>query len=216
MNSSKTNELLKNMDSTLTSIGTSQEQATSNLTNMSLKQDIINTSINTIKTDVDTLAKKKIIFNARLTDGTNNYLAKADYSSSPINFYWENDKGTPVYICKYRFIYTETTEPTASQLYHSTAWESKIGAMNSAGNDYIAPYITVNDNKDYLTLLGGNNGAKKQWVSDDGWVYTNDFSEAPIEIGVSRKFGHLIKRNINTSFYDTDPVGIVDGYYYDS
>ena len=47
--------------------------------------------------------KKKIIFNARLTDGTNEYLARDDYSSSPIDFYWENDKGVVVYIVRYRF-----------------------------------------------------------------------------------------------------------------
>ena len=32
------------------------------------------------------LNRKKIIFNGRLTDGTNEYLAKANYSSAPIDF----------------------------------------------------------------------------------------------------------------------------------
>ena len=57
------------------------------------------------------LNRKKIIFKARLTDGTNEYLAKSDYSTSPIDFYWQNDKGVPVYIIKYRFMYPESSEP---------------------------------------------------------------------------------------------------------
>ena len=161
-----------------------------------------------------TLDKKKIIFNARLTDGTNEYLAKADYSSSPIDFYWENDKGVPVYVMKYKFIYNDTTEPTAQELYHSTAFDSHIGAMNSAGDDYEAPYITVKDNRDYFSEYQPNNG-KCLWVSPQGLLYTSSFDYAPIEIGVSRKFGHHIEANINTGEYDTDPVGIIEGYYYD-
>ena len=164
---------------------------------------------------MDTLAKKKILFNALLTDGTNDFLLKADYSSSPINFYWENDKGAPVYIYKYRFIYPEGTEPTCTQLYHSTAWDSKIGAMNSAGDDYITPYITVNSNKNYMN--GYNAGGRKEnWVSDQCFVYRHDFNEAPIEIGISRKFGHYINADLDTTDYDDNPVGIIDGYYYES
>lgn len=157
--------------------------------------------------------KKKIIFNARLTDGTNEYLARDDYSSSPIDFYWENDKGVVVYIVRYRFIYTESSEPTPEELYHSTAFDSKIGAMNSAGDDYEAPYITVKDNKDYFSHIQPNT-SKQTWTTPQGLIYTSDFSNAPIEIGVSRKFGHHISANINTTDYDDDPIGIIEGFYY--
>ena len=34
----------------------------------------------TIKKDVDTLATTKVIYNARLTNGSNNYLTRSDYS----------------------------------------------------------------------------------------------------------------------------------------
>ena len=167
-------------------------------------------------TDIDTeLSKKKIIFRARLTDGTNEYLAKADYSSSPIDFYWQNDKGVPVYIVNYKFIYNDSSEPTAQELYHSTAFDSHIGAMNSDGDDYEAPYITVKSNCDYFSEQQPNNG-KCLWVSPQGLLYTSNFDYAPIEIGVSRKFGHHIAADINTTDYDTDPVGIIEGYYYES
>ena len=167
-------------------------------------------------TNIDTeLSKKKIIFNARLTDGTNEYLAKADYSSSPIDFYWQNDKDVPVYIIKYRFAYTEGTEPSAQELYHSTAFTSNIGAMNSDGDDYESPYITIKDNIDHFTNFQPN-ANKQQWTTNVGMCYEYDFSYAPIEIGVSRKFGHHIAANINTTDYDTDPIGIIDGYYYES
>ena len=161
------------------------------------------------------VSEKKILFNARLTDGTNEYLQRGDYSGegNAIDFYWQNDKGTPVYITQYKFCYGETLEPTMQQLYHSTAWDSKIGAMNSAGTDYEAPYITMKDNQDYFYIYNTND-TKKQWVAPIGWVFPNFLENAPIEIGVSRKFGHHINGDINSSIYDTDPVGIIEGYYY--
>ena len=169
-----------------------------------------------IKTEMNNLVKNKIIFNARLTDGTNNFLDKADYSGgNAIDFYWQNDKGTPAYITKYRFIYPEANEPTESQLYHSSSWSCNIGAMNSAEDGYEAPFVTINDNKDYI-CAGNPNASKIQWVSNISFVFENDFRHAPIEIGISRKFGHYINANINTTDYDADPIGIIDGFYYSS
>ena len=168
-----------------------------------------------LKSIDNNLNRKKIIFNARLTDGTNEYLPRADYSTSPIDFYWQNDKGVPVYIINYKFVYNDSSEPTAQQLYHSTAFDSNIGAMNSDGDDYEAPYITVKDNRDYFSEENVNN-AKCLWVSPQGLFYQSNFDYAPIEIGVNRKFGHHIEADINTSDYDTDPVGIIQGYYYES
>lgn len=160
--------------------------------------------------------ENRIFFNARLTDGTNQYLAKADYSGgSAIDFYWQNDKGKPVYITKYRFIYPEANEPTSSQLYHSTAWSCKIGAMNNEETDYETPFITIENNQDYL-YHNNPNATKQQWVSDINWVWQSTFDDAPVEIGVSRKFGHQINADINTASYDDNPIGIVQGYYYSS
>ena len=232
MNSSKTNELLKNIDSTLTTSNTTLTNIDTNGSNLNTisagisitntKLDTTNTEltsiktdVSTIKTDVDTLAKKKIIFNDKLTDGTYGYLPKADYSSTPVDFYWSNNKGSPVYIYKYRFIYPASTEPTAEELYHSPSEPSNIGAMNSAGTDYEAPYVTMRSNKFYM--FNHSSGAPKQnWISNTTFVFQNDFTEAPIEIGVSRKFGHHINLNINTSDYDNNPIGVVDGYFYSS
>ena len=196
-----------NMDTTLTAIANDTGNIDTSLNN-------IETDVSALKTDVDLLAKTKIRFNARLTDGTNQYLAKADYRDSgigAIDFYWQNDKGSNVYITKYRFIYPCSSEPTASQLYHSTAWSSKIGAMNSGETDYEAPFITIEDNKDYMRHRN-TNAPKQQWTSNISYVFENDFKDTPIEIGISRKFGHYINENINTASYEENPVGIIDGY----
>ena len=166
--------------------------------------------------DIQTeLTKTKIYFYDRLTDGTNEYLERANYSSSPIDFYWENDKNVAVYVVKYRFVYTQSSEPTQLQLYHSNAFDSNIGAMNSAGDDYEAPYITVKSNFDYYDAIQPN-FSKQQWTSNAGWCFERDFSTAPIKIEANRKFGHRIQANLTTTDYITDPVGIVEGYYYES
>ena len=221
---------LTNINSNLSTISTHNNTTNTTLSTISSTNSTIsaNTSttnsslgtllgyVNEIKTDVDTLAKTKIVFNARLTDGTNEYLDRLDYSGvgNAIDFYWQNDKGTPVYITQYKFCYQEATEPTMQQLYHSTAWDSKIGAMNSAGTDYEAPYITVKDNIDYF-YIDNTNDTKKQWVSNIGWVFPTFLENTPIEIGISRKFGHHINANMSIT-YDSDPVGIIEGYYYSS
>ena len=197
MNFSRDISLLKSIDVTLTSMNNSVSGVET--TNALIQNDInnvesdintIKTNVGNIKSEVETMNKTKIKFNARLTDGTNEYLTRDDYFTTPINFYWQNDKGSPAYITRYKFCYTEANEPTAQQLYHSTAWDSKIGAMNSAGDDYEAPYITVKDNQDYF-LLGNTNDTKKQWVSNISWFYPYDFEDAQIEIGISQKFGHV-------------------------
>ena len=171
----------------------------------------VNESLKNINT---TLNKKKIIFSAKLTDGTNEYLPRADYYTTPIDFYWQNDKDVPVYIIKYRFIYVEASEPGPTELYHTNGnYTSNIGAMNEAGDDYEAPYITINDNRDYYDGTQPN-VHKQSWTTNAGWSFEKDFSHAPIEIGVSRKFGHHIPIDINTGDYDSDPLGIIEGYYY--
>lgn len=222
MNSCKSQELLNSIDSTLTTsnselsgINLSSTTQTTTLNNINTSLDNIETDVSAIKSDVDSLTKTKVIFNARLSDGSNNYLAKADYSSSPIDFYWQNDKNTPAYIYKYVFTYPEANEPTESQLYHSTAWASKIGALNSAETDYEAPYITVNDNKDYMSNISAG-APKNSWATNTCFVFQKDFHNAPIEIGISRKFAHYINANINTNSYDEPPVGIIEGYYFAS
>ena len=118
-----------------------------------------------------------------------------------------------MYIYKYSFAYPEDNEPTETQLYHGTAWSSNIGALNSAEDGYEAPYITVNDNKDYFQSKSSG-GVKQTWTSNTTYVFQENFNEAPIEIGISRKFSHYINANINTNSYDDNPVGIIEGFYY--
>ena len=214
MNSSKTNQILNSV------VTNTNQLATQTLTLSNISGDLttINTNVSEIKTDVDTLAKTKVIFNARLTDGSNDYLARSDYSGgNALDFYWQNDKNTPVYIYKYCFAYREGSsgEPTDNELYHSTAWDSKIGALNSGETDYETPYITVSDNKDYFQNKSSG-GVKQTWINNTNYIFQKDFNEAPIEIGISRKFGHHINGNIDTTNYGANPTGIIEGFYFSS
>ena len=159
-----------------------------------------------------TLDKKKIYFQSTLSDGTQNALQRLDYSSSPIIFSWQNDKDVPVYIHKYIFCYEDNNnqEPEVIETYHGTAWSSKIGAVNSDGDDFEEPYIEYKSNLWYTNDIFPK---RTNW-SDTGWHWRYEFNEAPIEIGVSRKFGHYIAGNFDTTDYDSDPLGIIEGYYY--
>ena len=223
MNLSKNISLLKDINTNttaLTSINSHNSDMSGNLSSISLNANqhttqltTISNNISLIKTDVDTLAKTKIIFNARLTDGTNDYLNIANYSGgNAINFYWSNNLGSTAYIYKYVFVYPETGEPTQSQLYHFTAWDSNIGALNQSETAYEAPYIVVSDNKDYMSNISAG-APKNTWATNNCFVFQKDFHECPIEIGISRKFGHYINANI-TSLSSDDPIGIIEGYYY--
>ena len=123
-------------------------------------------------------------------------------------------KGVKVYIHKYTFAYKETSEPTSQELYHSTAWDSKIGALDSAGTDFEAPYKIMKNNMYYVDRYAQT--PKRTWPSDIFWNFSIHFDEAPIEIGVSRKFGHYIAGDFSTADYESDPIGYIDGYYYSS
>ena len=225
MNLRQQNSLLRSIDSNSNTLTTNSNtniltlgSINSSVTDIDTTLDTISNNISQIKTDVDTLAKTKVIFNARLTDGTNNYLPRSNYSGgNAIDFYWRNDKNTPVYIYKYCFTYPEGSngEPTEDELYHSTAWDSKIGALNTDETDYEAPYITVSDNKDYFQNKSSG-GVKQSWATNTTYIFQKDLNEAPIEIGISRKFGHYINGNIDTTNYGGNPVGLIEGYYYSS
>ena len=156
--------------------------------------------------------KTKIYFNATLTDGNQQALDRIDYTSSPIIFEWQNDKGVPVYINHYLFSYEDNnnTEPTSTETYHSTAFTTKVGAVNSAGTDFEEPYATMENNMWYSYTTS----PKRSFFSDVNWAWRYDFNIAPIEIGVSRKFGHYIAGDFSIGDYDSNPIGIVEGYYY--
>ena len=117
-----------------------------------------------IQSDVSDLNRKKIIFNGRLTDGTNEYLTRGDYSSSPIYFYWQNDKTVPVYVSRYTLVYQVSTEPTWDLLYSTTAWDSKIGLLNDSETDIVEPYITVKDNFDFMNEENANHIKKSVYI----------------------------------------------------
>ena len=170
--------------------------------------------LRSIHNNVADLNGTKIYFKAKLTDGTNPYLPKANYLHNSTIFYWQNDKGSPVYITKYRFIYQNSTEPTNSQLYHSASYTSKIGLVTSDNADFEAPYMEVNNSLDYMNNDGNSNEPKKQWANNTSWCYPHLFDIAPIKVNNGRRFGHLIETNFDDEAYGTDPIGIVEGYYY--
>ena len=163
--------------------------------------------------DIDQdLTKTKIYFNATLTDGNQQALERIDYTSSPIIFSWQNDKNVPVYVTRYLFSYEDNnnTEPASTEMYHSTAFTTKIGAVNSTGTDFEDPYTTLENNMFYSPTVS----PKRSYFNDINWAWRQEFLEAPVEIGISRKFGHYIAGDFSIGDYDSDPVGIIEGYYY--
>ena len=173
-------------------------------------------NINILKNIQNNQKENRIIFYDKLSDtSSNRYLARIDYTSSPIIFNWENPYNVPVYIFKYTFAYTESSEPTSSQLYHGTTYTAKIGRVDSTNTDFEVPYISIDNNRDHYEQ-GNSNETKKQWTSDPGWCYEYNFKEAPIKILPGRRFGHYIAGDFSTTSYDSNPIGNIEGYYYNS
>ena len=158
--------------------------------------------------------ENRFIFHDKLLDGSSNrYLDRLDYTSLPIIFYWENPYSGPVYIFKYTFAYTQSAEPTSSQLYHGTTYTTNIGTVDSTETAFEVPYISLDNNRDHYEQ-GNSNETKKQWTSDQGWCYEYDFTEAPIKILPGRRFGHYIAGDFSTGSYSSNPIGNIEGYYY--
>ena len=160
--------------------------------------------------------KNKIYFTAKLKNGVNEYLPKGDYSTSPPTaISWQNDKNVPVYITKYKFIYPHSTEPHYSQMYHSTAFTTKIGIIQDLlFYTFEEPYIEMTSNLDYLTNDGNPNEPKKSWATDQCWCFSNDFTEAPIKLESEQRFGHYIAGDFSSENIGANPIGIIEGYYY--
>ena len=138
----------------------------------------------------------------------------------PIIFEWTNPYDKPVYITHYNLSYWNersggSDEPGYAELYHCpTAQTTKICAVNDNGDDFDdnGAYYTQKTNLEMM--LPNALTPNQNWVYDDGmWYFFYQFLEAPIEIGVSKKFGHYIAGDFTDSGYDTAPVGIIQGYY---
>ena len=209
MNSSKTDNILQKIQSNslnITSINSELQSSNAKLNN-------IDSALVDIGT---TLAPQKVIFSGYLTDGTNEYLPRSDYTSTPLIFYWQNPYDKPVYIQRYNFRYQEAQESsTLDDLYHSPAFTTKIGLVNDTGDDFDSNYITYKQN---LEMIDFTTSSKRTYTSSNYYVYDYIFPEnngTVIEIGVSKKFGHLIASDFQAGQgYDNDPLGIVYGYYY--
>ena len=99
-------------------------------------------------------------------------------------------------------------------LYHF-----KKSAVNSAGTDFEAAYTSMENNLHYIYF----STPKRSYTSDFSWAWWYEFLEAPIEIGVSRKFDHYIAGNFsdnNNKIYvnenGTDYTITWTNGYYDS
>ena len=217
-------DTLSTIDTTLDSIDSytagNQSILINNGTRLyNIEEDL--TTINNTLVDIgvslnNTAPENRVFISGRLTDGTNEYLDTIDYTSSPINFSWTNTFDKPVYIDHYRVSYknSDQTEPQHAQLYHSTAWDMKIGKMNDTGDDYLThSHLLQKNNLDYVRGYFNN---PKQTIYQDNHTYNweYDFSKAPIEIGVSKKFGQYIAGDFSDAdIYTTAPVGLIRGYY---
>ena len=243
MNLSQNTSLLKQIESNTDSISNLDTTTTNSQTILSgmnlelidIKNNLGDIEADTIKldnlalidTELETINNKlvdigitlskndnKIIFNAYLTDGSNDYFALGDYSSSEFDFSWTNTFDKPVHITRYDFLYNASNNPVSTELYHSPSFTSKIGAMNEAGDDYDSNYIIQKQNREFPHI----NGLKRTHFSDTIWTWQYQFNrmDISIEIGVSRKFGHHIAGDFtNGEGYNSSMMGIIYGYYYD-
>ena len=169
--------------------------------------------LRSIQSDTADLNKNKIIFNGRMTDGTNEYLPNANYTSSPIYFYWENTTGKTIYIEQYFLVYPTTEDPEWLDLYHSPRWDSKIGLLNEAETDIEEPYITLKYNLDFMNSDTANN-VRRTWTSGDVYSFKHNFTRSPMKIEPGRKFAQYIAGNLTVN--TTTPLyGRIEGYYYD-
>jgi len=252
MNSSKTNEILKdiktntaNITSNETGSGTTTSNtlrvvsalddtnwATSNTHNSNISSTLFSsltelTSIDShtsnIQTELETINEKlvdigitlskdenKIWFHSRLDYNGNEYLLRDDYTSTPVTGYYENATSKPQYITDYHFVYESVSEPNSAETYHSPAFDGKIGKMTS-NNDFIEPYLSYQSNRDMAECM-----IKQEGFEDITYIWKYDFSDAPIELGVSQRFGHLINGDMSSTYYDSWIYTYVHGYYYNN
>ena len=208
---------LNDIDSNTSNINTNTTSANSIAVNNGTTLTDIETEINTLNdkmvdigVTLDSTSKdNRIWFHNRLDYNGNNTLTFGDYSSSNVTAYYSNDSSKTQYITKFFFCYEESTAPdSGSDTYHSPSFTTYIGKMNSS-NVFEAPYMTIENNRDQI-----DNVRYETFWSPDMWVWEYDFSDAPIKLDASDRFGQLIAGNFESAHYDSWPVGYVRGYYY--
>ena len=179
------------------------------LNNIYAELQTIDTSLDNIESDMTGTNKQgRIFFHSLLEYDGNNYLNKADYTSSPITGFYHNTSANTQYITQFHFSYEHSSnEPTGAEMYHSTAFATKIGKANPS-NVFEAPFMTLNNNYEQADENQKNSQYNPQ-VYD--WNY--NFEENPIELGVTSKFAHYIAGDFSGADYGSNPVGYVRGYY---
>lgn len=196
MNSSKTNEILKNMDTTMDTISSE----TTILKNY-LKG--ISTDVGSIETDV---SKNKKYFFSKLTYNGNEYLGQSDYSSNNIVGGYFNNLNDTLFVNKFKFSYASTGTATTAGMYHSSNFTTKIGKYDS---DFDEQYITIDTNVDHAREY-----IRRNYFDTNIHDFTYSFSENPIEIPVGITFAHSISGDFSTG-YSSNAVGIIEGHYFE-
>ena len=150
----------------------------------------------------------KIFFQEPLNYNGNDYLHWTDYTSNPVLGYYRNELSKPIYITEFNFTYEEASEPDVSgDTYHSPAFDCKIGKVDNS-DTFVAPSITIRNNRDQT-----NNMIKYDSYNPIAYCWKYDFSDAPIELGVSGRFGHYIEGDFSSTYYDSFQYGKIKGYY---
>ena len=215
MNVSKTNEILKDIKSSNNDIYIGVTECS---TTLSTNNDTL-TNIYDNLVDIGVTLRKeenKKIFSAYLMDGSNAYLTRDDYTGGNEEFFaWTNNLGKTAYITRYDFVYIASPNPAPTDLYHSSSFTTRIGLLNESGDEFDENYIQYKQNVEYPQ----SNGLKRTLFSPTAWTWHYRFNEisTPIPIEASRQFGHHINGDFQSSEgYDSDPIGIIYGYYYDN
>ena len=228
------NTNLTSMDSTLSNLNTSNETVITQLSNLNATNETVISQLSSMNSHLNDIedyiadigvsisrihTRDKIYISGKLTDGTNDYLDKIDYTSSPIYFNWTNPYTYPVYITEYTFRYHHNTndEPNWNELYHcATPWTTKIGKMNNTGDDMDSiSYYEINNNLEMMWDYVSQ--PKRSFISDDNmWIWAHSFRDAPIKIEPNQKFGHYIGGDFSSSsIYNSNPIGNIQGYMYE-
>ena len=237
MNVSKTNELLKDVKTNLSTIDsvlddtyTNSNSIVSNivsiqgdantirnsLTDIDTTLDDIQLNINDIKDEVVNLgitiaSNKKYIHENVEWDG-GELLSSNDHSSTEIIGQYTDDSNAPLYITKYTFNYIHpTTTIEATNMYHSSGFNTKIGRYRNSTSNFAEPFFAVDKNRLQYQNYVKTNITEASGDTLHRWEY--DFRDAPVEIGVSEVFGHRIMGDFS-GYSGGQITGIVEGYHY--
>ena len=176
MNSSKTNQILNNINTDISL----------------LKNEVVDLGI-TLRT-FNERNKTFAYENLQWPPNDWNYLISDDYSGNTAVGKYQNTEDTNLYVTKYTFGYLHSSVAmNQNEMYHSNSFTNRLGVYN--GSTFINENITMNtnrlqyDNWVETGITNSNNDSLYRWQYD--------FSDAPLKIEPQNYFAHSISGNFS-------------------